>query len=250
MSSTHVLPKNFLLKISFAILASLVAPQIHSALLTQASAETDEDPLQSGEEDFQNGNNTEKGNEDSDTIVGVQLGQPSYGGSGCPQGTMSATLSPDSKTLSVIFDQFMSRADATTAKRVMNDCNMRIPVSVPAGYKVQATRIDYRGYAAAPKSGRGVLKVQYQMYDSSGSALGKEIKRRKIFPGPRDDMYLVSSRVKVGPASGCGKNFTLGITGRAIAVTNKKGEDAIMTVDTVDSSETVRYFLRWKKCKP
>ena len=35
----------------------------------------------------------------------IALGTPGYGGNGCPAGSASVTLSPDAKSLSIIFDQ-------------------------------------------------------------------------------------------------------------------------------------------------
>ena len=40
----------------------------------------------------------------------IQLGYPAYGGNGCPSGTANASLSPDGKSLSIIFDQFVTEA--------------------------------------------------------------------------------------------------------------------------------------------
>ena len=38
----------------------------------------------------------------------IALGVPGYGGNGCPAGSASVTLSPDAKSLSIIFDQFIT----------------------------------------------------------------------------------------------------------------------------------------------
>ncbi|MBC7466703.1 MAG: DUF4360 domain-containing protein, partial [Bdellovibrio sp.] len=62
------------------------------------------------------------------SLAQMQLGQPTYGGNGCPQGTASVSLSDDSKTMSVLFDQFSSEAGSTTGRRVDRaSCNLRIP---------------------------------------------------------------------------------------------------------------------------
>lgn len=210
-----------------------------------SEVEQPDEPLAPGEEEFDSGVAPDKGNEDSDSVGGVQLGLPSYGGTGCPQGTASVVLSPDSKALSIMYDQFSSEAGAGMGKRTSLNCTLKIPVQVPKGFRVQATRIDYRGYVFAPKGGRGILRVEYGI-----GAKGPRPKRRKIFKGPIDEVYLVSSRIRTGgPASDCGQPFTLSVGQIATALANKGDEQTLMTVDTVDSSQTVRYHLRWKKCK-
>ena len=47
----------------------------------------------------------------------ISLGQPGYGGTGCPSGSVSATLSPDSKSLSLLFDSYLVQAGGTAANR-------------------------------------------------------------------------------------------------------------------------------------
>src|SRR5687767_2321492 len=81
----------------------------------------------------------------------IRLGTPAIGGSGCPQGTASAVLSPDGKTLSVLFDQFQVEAGRTTGKQIdRKTCDMGIPVHVPQGFAVSVLQVDYRGFNALP----------------------------------------------------------------------------------------------------
>ena len=48
----------------------------------------------------------------------LYLGVPGYGGNGCPSGSASVTLSPDQKSLSVLFDQYMAEAGGFNGKQV------------------------------------------------------------------------------------------------------------------------------------
>ena len=62
----------------------------------------------------------------------ISLGVPGYGGSGCPGGSASVTLSPDGKSLTLIFDQFIVEAGGPTGKRIdRKNCDIAIPVHVP-----------------------------------------------------------------------------------------------------------------------
>ena len=85
---------------------------------------------------------------------GLQLGYPSTGGNGCPQGTVSATLSPDNSQLSILFDQFLAEAGPGVGKTIdRKSCNIAIPVTVPNGYAVSwksdAQPIDWKILPAA-----------------------------------------------------------------------------------------------------
>ncbi|MBS1133180.1 MAG: hypothetical protein H6R02_321, partial [Burkholderiaceae bacterium] len=46
----------------------------------------------------------------------ISLGEPGYGGTGCPAGSVSVTLSPDAKSLSLLFDQYVVSVGGDTGK--------------------------------------------------------------------------------------------------------------------------------------
>lgn len=46
----------------------------------------------------------------------ISLGEPGYGGTGCPSGTVSVTLSPDAKSLSLLFDEYVVSVGGETGK--------------------------------------------------------------------------------------------------------------------------------------
>src|SRR4051812_46592540 len=67
----------------------------------------------------------------------VSLGVPSYNGTGCPLGTVSAQLSPDAQSLSIMFGSFVAEAGGMSGRTVdRKACNIAIPVHVPQGYSV------------------------------------------------------------------------------------------------------------------
>ena len=73
----------------------------------------------------------------------IALGNPGYGGTGCPDGTASVTLSPDQKSLSILFDVFVVEAGGATNKSFDRKvCNVAIPVHVPQGISVSVHAID------------------------------------------------------------------------------------------------------------
>src|SRR5210317_1389202 len=79
----------------------------------------------------------------------IFLGVPGYGGNGCPAGSASVTLSPDAKSLSIIFDEFITE---TNRRKPIDrkSCNLAIPVHVPQGLSVSIIDIDYRGFVSLP----------------------------------------------------------------------------------------------------
>jgi hypothetical protein len=92
----------------------------------------------------------------------ISLGTPGYGGTGCPEGTVSATLSPDKKSLSLLFDQYQVAVGGTSGKSFdRKSCNIAIPVHVPQGLSVSILQIDFRGFNHLPQQATSQFNVEY-----------------------------------------------------------------------------------------
>ena len=91
----------------------------------------------------------------------ISLGTPGYGGNGCPDQSVSATLSPDSKALSLLFDAYQVNAGGSSGHSFdRKSCNVAIPVHVPQGLSVSVLAIDYRGFNHLPATGQGLPDFQ------------------------------------------------------------------------------------------
>lgn len=177
----------------------------------------------------------------ADTIL---LGDPGYGGTGCPAGTVSATLSPDQKSLSLIFDEYFVEAGGTTNKTFdRKSCNIAIPVHVPQGLSVSVLAIDYRGYNNIPSGARTTFNVEYFFAGVQGPRFAKN------FNGPLDSDYLIKNKLTASALvwSACGADVNLR-TNSSIRVTTVQNKDALATVDSEDVSAAIIYQLQWKSC--
>ena len=92
----------------------------------------------------------------------ISLGQPGYGGNGCPQGSVNTTISPDGKTVSILFDQFSLKAGGLSGRSMdRKSCNVSIPVHVPQGMSVSVFKVDYRGFNSLPQGASSQFNVEY-----------------------------------------------------------------------------------------
>jgi hypothetical protein len=176
---------------------------------------------------------------------------PSYSGTGCPQGTVSATLSPDQRSLSILFDQYIAQAGGNTGQsRIAIGCQLNIPFNVPAGYRVQVVKMDYRGFTSVPQGARSTFGAGFRYLEVNGVPTGaKRVLRAKVFTGPRQENFQVSSMLRDENWSPCGKNFILAAESYVNAQTNRMNEQVVTTVDSLDAAQTpVIYSLRWKRC--
>lgn len=174
----------------------------------------------------------------------ISLGIPGYGGSGCPSNSVSATLSPDSKALSLLFDSYFVEAGGETGKSFdRRTCNVAIPVHVPQGRSVSIIAVDYRGYNQLARGARSQFNVEYFFAGSSGPTYAK------TFSGPIDRDYLITNQLVADTLvwSACGVDVNLR-TNSSIRVNTVGGKQALATVDTQDVKAAIVYRLQWRTC--
>lgn len=174
----------------------------------------------------------------------ITLGEPGYGGTGCPGGSVSATLSPDATSLSLLFDSYLVEAGGDTGKKFdRKSCNVAIPVHVPQGIAISILAIDYRGYNNFPAGANSQFNVEYFFAGARGPTFTKQ------FNGPKDEDYLIHNELTAKSIvwSACGADVNLR-TNSSIRVTTKNNQQALATVDSEDVSAAIIYQLQWKQC--
>ncbi|MCC7403599.1 MAG: DUF4360 domain-containing protein [Bdellovibrionales bacterium] len=208
---------------------------------------------QSDTADFERGQGAPADNGDSVFAPGVRMGAPHHTGNGCAPGTVSAVLSPDQKTLSMLFDNYLVQAgDAHGTRRDLKSCQITIPFSVPQGFMVSVVKLDYRGFHSIPANGFAHYDATYFFSDAgNGSISNRRIRRKLNVRGPEDGDFIINSEVR-GRAlwSACGRDFNLHINTNLTAMSNNSGEDTLASLDSIDAnaSQTVDYHLVWQAC--
>lgn len=175
----------------------------------------------------------------------IRLGIPGYGGNGCPGGSVDAVLSPDFKTLSILFDSFVAEAGRSSGKSIdRKSCNLAIPVHVPQGLSVSLIALDYRGYVSAPRSTTAQFNVEYFFGGSSGPRISN------TFVTPHDDEYTITDNLIATALvwSPCGADVNLRVNASMLARTNSRRDDVLATVDSADVTAGIVYKLQWRSC--
>jgi hypothetical protein len=177
---------------------------------------------------------------------GITLGNPAYGGTGCPAGTASVTLSPDARALSILFDQYVAEAGSFTGRRIdRKSCNIAIPVNLPQGYSVSVLEVDYRGFNSIPTGGRTQFNVEYFFAGQSGPRYSK------VFTDRNNGDYtltntLIASAIVWSP---CGAQVNLRTNSSIMATANTRNEQTMITVDSQDVTAGILYTLQWRSCR-
>lgn len=175
----------------------------------------------------------------------IRLGNPSYGGTGCPGGTASASLSPDAKSLSILFDSYTLEAGRTTGKRMdRKSCNVAIPVHVPQGYSLSIFQVDYRGFNSLPAGSNSQFNVEYFFAGSNGPRYSQR------FTGPVDRDFEISNKIAAESVvwSACGADTILRTNSNMVVNTNSRGDQTFASVDSADIKAGIIYQLQWRRC--
>jgi Domain of unknown function (DUF4360) len=175
----------------------------------------------------------------------ISLGKPGYGGTGCPDGTVSATLSPDAKSLSLLFDQYQVAVGGKTGKSFdRKSCNIAIPVHVPQGLSVSVLKIDFRGFNHLPVSATSQFNVEYFFAGIRGPVFQQK------FRGFLDEDYLINNELTVQAIawSGCGEDVNLR-TNSSLRVKTVSNKEAMASIDSEDINAGIIYQLQWRQCK-
>ncbi len=170
----------------------------------------------------------------------VALGMPGYGGNGCPAGSASVTLSPDAKSLSIIFDSFLAQAGGRkTIDR--KSCNLAIPVHVPQGFSVSIIDVDYRGFVSLPRGSFARVQSEYFFAGQTGPIL------KKTFFGGLERDFLLSAKLGISSIvwSKCGQDVNLRVNTSLLLRSRK---EALAAIDSIDMDAGLVYHLQWRRC--
>jgi hypothetical protein len=162
------------------------------------------------------------------------MGPPNLFGKGCPKGTVSATLSPDQKALSVIFDRYEVEMGALKhAQTGSATCSIQVPLEVPKGYFLMISKIVYRGFHSLPEDGKSYFTSQESFW-AEDQFISESKQRTWRFTGPRDQDFVVSKKLTTPIHSECGGEVQLYLWSRIGLKTNSHFDSALVSMDSVD----------------
>ena len=165
----------------------------------------------------------------------VEIVGANYGGSGCPRGSASVTVSPDGQELSILFDKFIALGNNSRESR--KSCNLTIPIKVPQGYQISLYDADYRGYVAPKTTGR--LTAEYFFAGGRGPVFSRKFNGETQY-NVRDSLATVAN-----VWSRCGDSLNM----RVNAGMSASGQ-GMATVDSFDLAHRgLVYHVKYRTCR-
>jgi hypothetical protein len=172
----------------------------------------------------------------------IRVEAPVYGGTGCPQGSASLSVTPDGSALGIIFSEYVTVAGGDTG-RLFNRkaCSLAIPVHVPAGFSMSLVRVDYQGFTEVPLGGQVKLGVEYFFAGSHGNRI------ERVFDDS-DSAFVFSDEVATNIWSECGTDVVLRINTSMSAITNENGDLTLGAIMSTETSAGFYYRFALRSC--
>ncbi|KAJ3226389.1 hypothetical protein HK099_004967 [Clydaea vesicula] len=182
---------------------------------------------------------------DKPPIGSVTIGKISYGGTGCPAGTVSENLNSDSTAITLLFDSYIASAGPNvpiTENR--KNCQINVQLNVPQGWRYSLATIDYRGFVQVDKGVTAQQKASYyfQGFTETASKITNFDYRNNGDYTLRDTFGLTTL-----VWSQCNAKANVNINSQ-IRLTAPAGKKGLITTDSVDAKVTQIYGIQWKKC--
>ncbi|KAH9861035.1 hypothetical protein IAQ61_010771 [Plenodomus lingam] len=176
----------------------------------------------------------------------VKIKSVGYGGTGCPQGTVSSTILGHRDTVTLIFDEYVASIGpgiAVTEQR--KNCQLNIALDYPGGFQYSILSADYRGYASIQKGVQGTLKSTYYF-----SGQTDQTSTAYTFEGPITQDYLKHDEADSTSVvwSPCGQAGVLNINSQVRLTSSNPAATGLLTTDSTDLKFTQVVYVQWQKC--
>lgn len=168
------------------------------------------------------------------------------GGSGCPQGSVSTSLSADGTSLSLVFAKYVATmGPGIPLPQSRRNCNINMTVAVPQGFSFTITQIDNRGSVDIPS---GVTASQRSTYRMQGIP-GEGTPQLTQFKGPAKRNFVASNKIDIPKLvfSACGQETNVNVA-TSIRLQGSRTKKSTIAIDSLDQNFAQLYHFGFKKC--
>jgi len=173
----------------------------------------------------------------------IYLQSITYGGTGCPQGSVGTSFSDDRKTFTLIFDSFVASSGPNVPiTESRKNCQLNLNIRVPQGFTYAVHTFDYRGYVQLPA---GVTAEQKSTYYYQGEI--QQANGSTRFRGPVAKDYLSRDTLANVSWMPCARIVPLNVNSQ-VRLTGATSQPAQITVDSIDGKARTILHLTWRRC--
>lgn len=177
-------------------------------------------------------------------------------GDGCPDGSVTAALTPDQTTVSVLFDQLLTNVPPANPSPMLGhkSCSVTLDVKFAGQYRVAVVGSDINGFVHVPANATSKISVKHwSMFDMGGRNAAK-MNIDRDFTGPTEQNVQILTRFADVPMwSYCGtqmrNNMDLPFMTINIELTSNNQnptENLLAAIDSLDfTTSGLAYHLAW-----
>ncbi|KAJ9131622.1 hypothetical protein NKR23_g11653 [Pleurostoma richardsiae] len=182
----------------------------------------------------------------------IQIQSASFSGNGCPQGTVSTSISPDKTVITFGFDSFQTYiGPGISPTEKTKNCQLHLSLKYPGGFQFAIVDSTYHGYAQLDK---GVTGTFYSTYYFSQDASATTTTQTSIQGGgiwADGQVYTKQDQVPTASViwAPCGANGILNINNRIALTSTNSSASGQVTDDDATVAFTQQLHLSWRACK-
>lgn len=182
----------------------------------------------------------------------IQITSAASSGNGCPQGTVSSTISPDKTVVTFGFDGFQTYIGPgydPTAKT--KNCQLHLNLKYPSGFQFAVVEATYHGYALLEK---GVTGTFFSTYYFSQDAKATTTTQTSIQGGgiwEQGQVYTKADRIPTASYiwSPCGASGILNVNNRIALTSSNRTAIGEITDDDATIAFTQQLNIGWRSCR-
>jgi len=182
---------------------------------------------------------------------GVTISSVSFSGNGCPQNSVSTSISTDKTVVTFGFDSFQTYiGPGTSVSDHTKNCQLHLNLLYPSGFTFAVVDATYHGYAQLDSGVSGTfLSTYYFSQDASATATtqttitgGGVWANGQVYT--KDDQVPTASFIW----SPCGANGILNVNNRIALSSSSSSASGEVTDDDATISFTHQVHLSWYHC--
>jgi len=182
----------------------------------------------------------------------IQIVSASFSGNGCPQNSVSTSISPDRTVITFGFDKFQTYIGpgAAVGDKTKN-CALHLNLKYPGGFQFAVVDSTYHGYAQLDK---GVTGTFFSTYFFSQDASATTTTQTSITGGgvwASGQVYTKADSIPTASLiwAPCGATGILNINNRIALTSSDSKAGGSITDDDATVAFTQQINLSWQKCK-
>ncbi|KAL2022974.1 hypothetical protein VTK56DRAFT_4189 [Thermocarpiscus australiensis] len=182
----------------------------------------------------------------------IQIESASFSGNGCPQGSVSTSLSDDKTVITFGFDLFQTYiGPGISITERSKNCQLHLSLKYPGGFQFSVVESTYHGYAQLEP---GVTGTFYSTYYFSQDAQATTTTQTSISGGgiwEEGQVYTKADQIPTASYiySPCGSSGILNVNNRIALTSSNSTAFGSITDDDATVAFTQQLNIAWRSCQ-